>query len=117
VQRVVPLHQRRLQPLHRGDIPRGLGVLLRRLVQQGLSLVHKPPIWRPQGLDEGVKGVVLPPVLAEIGVEAVEGVVSLPGPALQILPPTGKAREDRGQGEHERGRKRERKPRNPAKYH
>jgi hypothetical protein len=36
----------------------------------------------------------LPPVPAEIGVETVEGVVSLPGPTLQILPPTGKARED-----------------------
>jgi hypothetical protein len=28
----------------------------------------------------------------EVGVEAVKGVVSLPGPALQILPPTSKAR-------------------------
>jgi hypothetical protein len=36
----------------------------------------------------------LPPVPVEIGIKAVEGVVSLPGPALQILPPTGKARED-----------------------
>jgi hypothetical protein len=34
----------------------------------------------------------LPLVPVEIGVEAVEGVVPLPGPALQILPPTGKAR-------------------------
>jgi hypothetical protein len=28
----------------------------------------------------------------EVGVEAVKGVVSLPGLALQILPPTSKAR-------------------------
>jgi hypothetical protein len=28
----------------------------------------------------------------EVGVKAVEGVVSLPGPALQLLPPTSKAR-------------------------
>jgi hypothetical protein len=28
----------------------------------------------------------------KVGVKAVEGVISLPGPALQILPPTGKAR-------------------------
>jgi hypothetical protein len=28
----------------------------------------------------------------EVGVEVVKGVVSLPGPALQILPPTSKAR-------------------------
>jgi hypothetical protein len=34
----------------------------------------------------------LPSVPVEIGAEAVEGVVPLPGPALQILPPTGKAR-------------------------
>jgi hypothetical protein len=34
----------------------------------------------------------LPPVPVEIGIEAVEGIVPLPGPALQILPPTGKAR-------------------------
>jgi hypothetical protein len=36
----------------------------------------------------------LPPVPVEIGVEAVEGVVPLPGPALQILPLTGKARRE-----------------------
>jgi hypothetical protein len=28
----------------------------------------------------------------KVGVEAVEGVVSLPGPVLQLLPPTSKAR-------------------------
>jgi hypothetical protein len=28
----------------------------------------------------------------EVGVEAVEGVVSLPSPALQLLPPTSEAR-------------------------
>jgi hypothetical protein len=28
----------------------------------------------------------------KVGVEAVEGVVSLPSPALQFLPPTSKAR-------------------------
>jgi hypothetical protein len=28
----------------------------------------------------------------KVGVEAVKGVVPLPGPALQILPPTGKTR-------------------------
>jgi hypothetical protein len=64
------------------------------LVQQGLGPVHQPPVWRPQGLDEGVERVLFPPVLVEIGVEAFEGVVSLPGPALQILSSTGKARED-----------------------
>jgi hypothetical protein len=28
----------------------------------------------------------------KVGVEAVEGVVSLPGPALQLLPPTSRVR-------------------------
>jgi hypothetical protein len=28
----------------------------------------------------------------KVGIEAVEGIVSLPGPALQLLPPMGKAR-------------------------
>jgi hypothetical protein len=91
---VVPLHQRRHHLLDRRDVPRALGVLFRRMIQQGLGLVHQPPVWGPQGLGEGVEGIVLPSVLAEIGVEAVEGVVSLPGPALQVLPLTGKARED-----------------------
>jgi hypothetical protein len=36
----------------------------------------------------------LPPVLVEISVEAVEGVISLPGPALQVLASTGKGMED-----------------------
>jgi hypothetical protein len=35
---------------------------------------------------------VLPPIPVEVSVEAVEGVVSLPGPALQLLPPTSEAR-------------------------
>jgi hypothetical protein len=30
----------------------------------------------------------------KVGVEAVEGVVSLPGPALQLLPPMSKARRE-----------------------
>jgi hypothetical protein len=60
VQRLVPVHERRLHPLDRGDILRNLGVQLRRLVPQGLRLVHQPPVWSPQGLDEGVEGNVLP---------------------------------------------------------
>jgi hypothetical protein len=35
-------------------------------------------------------------VPVKLGVQAVEGVIPLPGTALQILPPTGKARKDRG---------------------
>jgi hypothetical protein len=46
-QRVVPLHQRRPHPLDREGISRGLGVLLRRQVRQGLSPVRQPPVWRP----------------------------------------------------------------------
>jgi hypothetical protein len=70
-----------------------LGALLRRLVQQGLGPIHQPPIRRLQGLGEGIEGVVLPPVPVEISVEAVEGVLPLPGPTLQILSPKAKARE------------------------
>jgi hypothetical protein len=57
-------------------------------------------------LNKGVKGLVLPPVLVKVSVEAVEGVVSLSGPALQLLPPTSKARRA-GQEKHERERERE----------
>jgi hypothetical protein len=46
------------------------------------------------GPRRGRQGHCIAPVPAEIGVEAVKGVVSIPGPALQILPPAGKARED-----------------------
>jgi hypothetical protein len=44
---VVSLHQRRLHPLDRGGASRGLGVLLQRQVQQGLSPVRQPPVRRP----------------------------------------------------------------------
>jgi hypothetical protein len=85
------------------DILRSLGVLLRRLVQQGLGPVHQPPVWSPHGLDEGVEGVVLPPVPVELGIQAVESVVPLLDPTLQILPPTDKEREDEGQEQLKRG--------------
>jgi hypothetical protein len=81
-QRVVLLHQRRSHPLDHGGAFLGLGALLRGQVQQGFSPVRQPPVRRPQGLDEGVQGPVLPPVPVKVGVEAVEGVVSLPCPAL-----------------------------------
>jgi hypothetical protein len=74
------------------------------LVPQGLRPVHQPPVRGPQGLNEGIEGVVLPPVPVELDVQMVESVVPLPGPTLQILSPTGKAREDEGQGERKRGR-------------
>jgi hypothetical protein len=66
---------------------------------------YQPPVRGPQGLDEGVEGVVLPPVPAELGVQPVESVVSLPGLTLQFLPPADKAREDRGQRKRKRGKK------------
>jgi hypothetical protein len=53
----------------------------------------------------------------KVGVEAVEGVVSLPGPALQLLPPTSKARRAGVRKKHERrksGRRNYETPRNPA---
>jgi hypothetical protein len=117
VQRLVPVHKRRLHHLDCGDVLCSLGVQLRRLVLQGLHPVHQPPVRGPQGLDKGVEGVVLPPVPVELDVHAVEGVVPLLGPTLQILPPTGKAREDGGQEECKHGRNKGKKPRNPAKNH
>jgi hypothetical protein len=53
---------------------------------------------------EGVEGVVLLLVPVELGVQAVEGVIPLPGPALQILPSTDNVREDEGLEELKRGR-------------
>jgi hypothetical protein len=47
------------------------------------------------GPRRGRRGHCIAPVPAEISVEAVEGVVSRPSSALQILPSMGKAREDR----------------------
>jgi hypothetical protein len=80
VQRLVPVHECRFHPLDRGDVLRSLGIQLWELVPQGFRPVHQPPVGGPQGLDEGVEGVVLPPVPAELGVQPVEGAVSLPGP-------------------------------------
>jgi hypothetical protein len=77
-QRVIPLHQHRPHPHNRGGAFRGLGALLRGRVQQGL--------------DKGLQGLVLPPVPAKIGVEAAEGDEPIPGPAIQLLPPTSRAR-------------------------
>jgi hypothetical protein len=53
---------------------------------------------------EGAEGVVLLLVPVELGVQAVEGVIPLPGPALQILPSTDNVREDEGLEELKRGR-------------
>jgi hypothetical protein len=85
------------------------------LVPQGFCLVHQPPVRGPQGLDEGVKGVVLLPVPAELGVQPVESVVSLPGPTLQLLPPADKARKNMGKGKHERGRNKSGETAKPGK--
>jgi hypothetical protein len=65
VLRLVPVHERRLHPLDRGDVLRSLGVQLWGLIPQGFRLVHQPPVRGPHGLDEGV---VLSPVPAELGV-------------------------------------------------
>jgi hypothetical protein len=92
-QHVVPLDQHRPHPHDRGGAYRGLGALLRGRVQQGLGPVRQPPVRRPERLDKVLQGFVLPPVPAELGVEAVEGDIPLPGPALQLLPPTSRARE------------------------
>jgi hypothetical protein len=55
--------------------------------------VHQPPVRRPEGLDEGFQGFILPPVPAGLDIEAVEGDIPLPGPALQLLPPASREKE------------------------
>jgi hypothetical protein len=114
VQCLVPVHERRLHPLDRGDVLRSLGVQLRRLIPQGFRQVHQPKVMGPKGLDEGVEGVVLPPVPAELVVQPVESAVPLLGPTLQFLPPAGKAKEDRGKGERKRGRNKSGKTTKPG---
>jgi hypothetical protein len=56
----------------------------------------------------------LPLVPVELSIQAVEGVVPLPGTTLQILPPTGKAREDGGQEKHRRRRNKGKKTTKPG---
>jgi hypothetical protein len=91
-QRVVPLHQHRPHLHDRRGAFRGLGVLLQCRVQEGLGPACQPPVRRPEGLDKGLQGLLLPPVPVEVGVKAVEDGVPLPGPELQLLPPTSRAR-------------------------
>jgi hypothetical protein len=51
----------------------------------------------------------------KVGIEAVEGVVSLPGPALQLLPPTSKVRRVGVRKRTKREREREEELRNLTK--
>jgi hypothetical protein len=117
MQHLVSVHERSLHPLNRGYVLHSLGVQLRGLIPQGFRPVHQPPVRGPQGLDEGVKGVVLLSVPAELGIQPVESAVSLPGPTLQFLSPADKAREDEDQRKRKRGRNESRKTAKPGESH
>jgi hypothetical protein len=55
-----------------------------------LQLVLQPSVVGPQGLHEGVEGVVLVPVPVALGAQLSEAVVPLPSSTLQLLSPTDK---------------------------
>jgi hypothetical protein len=70
-----------------------------------------------QGLDKGIKGVVLVSVPVTLGAQLVEVVVPLPSSAHQLLSPANKARgkliqrkRKRGRNEKKRGGKKTPKP-------
>jgi hypothetical protein len=73
----------------------------------GLDPILQPPVVSLQGLDKGVKGVVLVSVPVTLRAQLVEVVMPLPGSALQLLSPANEARGKLGQ----RKRKRERNER------
>jgi hypothetical protein len=62
------------------------------VVSQGFCSVRQPLVAGPQGHDKGVEGVALLLEPVEFGAHLVEGVVSVLGADLQLLPP---ANEDR----------------------
>jgi hypothetical protein len=62
-----------------------------------------------QGLDKGVKGVVLISVPVTLRAQVVEAVVPLPTSALQLLSPANKARRRLSQRKCKRGRNEKRR--------
>jgi hypothetical protein len=60
---------------------RGLGTLVQERIPHG----PQPAVICPQGLHEGVEGVVLAPVPVELGAQLGEAVVPCLSPTLQLL--------------------------------
>jgi hypothetical protein len=59
LQRLVPLQQCGLHHVNHGKSLSGLGALVQECIPHGPQLVLQPAIVCPQGLHEGVEGVVL----------------------------------------------------------
>jgi hypothetical protein len=66
--------------------------MLQELVTHVLDPILQPPVVGLQGLDKGVKGVVLVLVSVTLGAQLVEAVMPLPSSALQLLSPPDKVR-------------------------
>jgi hypothetical protein len=56
--------------------------MLQELVTHGLDLILQPPVVGLQGLDKGIKGVVLVSVPVTLGAQLVEAVLPLPSSAF-----------------------------------
>jgi hypothetical protein len=78
--------------------------MLQELMTHGLDPILQPPVFGLQGLDKGLKGVVLVLVPVTLGAQLVEAVVPLPSSALQLLSPANKARGKLSQRKRKRGR-------------
>jgi hypothetical protein len=86
--------------------------MLQELVTHGLDPILQPPVVGLQGLDKGVKGVVLVSVPATLGAQLVEAVVPLSSSALQLLSLTDKAK---GEAESEEAQAQKRRERGEGK--
>jgi hypothetical protein len=77
--------------------------MLQELITHGLDPILQPLVVGPQGLDKGVKGVVLVSVPVTLGAQLVEAVMPLPSSALQLLSLADKARGKLSQRKHKHG--------------
>jgi hypothetical protein len=91
LQRLVSCQECGLHHLNRRGALRSLHALVQELVSHGLQPVLQPPVIGPQGLHEGVEGVVLVSVPVPLDAQPNEAVVPLPGSAFQLLSPAVKS--------------------------
>jgi hypothetical protein len=93
-QSLVSLQERSLHLVHRGATFDCLRPLVQELIPHSLKTILQPPVIGPQGLHEGVEGVVLQLVPVAVRTQLSEAVVPLPSPALQFLLPTDETQGD-----------------------
>jgi hypothetical protein len=86
-QGLVSLQERDPHLVHRGAAFNSLRTLLQELVPHSLEPVLQPPVVGPQGLDKGVKDVVLVPVPVALEAQLIEAVIPLLSSALLLLSP------------------------------